>query len=84
MWKPEHRQAAERQTHDGVEQRERQTLQQADARVADAEVALDRAHQQAQDGAIHERQHVERGQNDDYVPGVAQAGARPVCLRAGR
>ena len=51
-------QPAEWKTEEGVEEREGQSVQQAELGIGQAEIARDGIHHQRQDLAIHERQRV--------------------------
>src|SRR5262249_6596566 len=57
-----------------IEQRESQALEQAYARVAEAEVSFDRTDQQAEDLSIDERQRVADHQHEEDVGRVPEAG----------
>jgi len=51
-------------------------LQQADLRVGDAQIALHRRNQQAQDLAVDQRQRIAQHQDKNDVPGIsAREGA---------
>ena len=54
-----------------IKEGESEALQQADTRVTENEIALDGSHEQAEDLAIDEGEHVAERQDSDDVPGVS-------------
>ena len=56
--------------HEGVEQRERQAVQQAELGIAQLQVGLDRFDHQGQDLPVNEREDVGHHAQDDHIPFV--------------